>query len=433
MCRAGRCLDRHESQVASVISVGRSGVEQYGASQATLYHYNGLGPNGAGACDATTTREAYEWFAATGVQVVNESFYCFHPLLTGSLEHAAQEDGFIQDYYARTYDIVVVRAAGNFAQEAAEANPPAFAPACPHTLNATCVGGIDHNGAVSCVSQHQNPANVDREEPDVLSLAGASLSCSDTTDPIVGVDVALITPSGASTMWTKSVGGTSFAAPQVTQLATLIRERCGFGAPATRAFIRNAGRVWTPELTRYSTPGPGRDRRDGAGSPDAWGFPLDCGGGGDLMLDLTQTDPPPFEADCENCSEELARGGGLRFRNASQTRFGASGAHYKELAVLEPNATRVRVTFSWDACATASTMSAPAPVSTDFDLWLVDTQQARVIYGSLSNDDNNEGFDVDLTQFGTSQYAVWLSWPESAVPCDGAGTEHTGFALHQEY
>lgn len=59
--------------------------------------------------------------------------------------------------------------------------------------------------------------------------------------------------------------------------------------------------------------------------------------------------------------------------------------------------------------------------------------EMRVIYGSLSNDDNNEGFDVDLTQFGTSQYAVWLSWPESAVPCEGAATEHTGFALHQEY
>lgn len=417
LCRGGTCVDAHETQVASMISVGRSD-QGYGASSIDIYHYNDFGINDAvplgdsSGCNLEHTRDAYDWFVQTSndVRIINESFTCVPP----SGAHSADEvDGIAQDYYARVYDLFIARAAGNYGTGSI--------PACHYTLNSMCVGGMAHGGAMNDDSSWANPFDSDREEPDVVALSG---SYND------GVEVAAF---GSPTSWTYSNGGTSFAAPQVAQLAALYNEACGpIGGLAMRALYRSVAYAANPRDTNFSTPGLSSqpDYKDGAGYTTAETLLQGCGGGEALTIDLTLGVQAPFDAVCDSCGQPLEPISGiLRPANSGLAWNTGDGRLYKRLRGVAAQSNRVRASLSWNSCMTANATTSPAPVSTDFDLFLVDEANERVIYSSQSTDDNNEGFDVDLTAFGSGDYAVWVGWPDGATGCDGNGTsEPVGYS-----
>ena len=160
VCIYGKCYQRHETQVASVIAAGHMG-----AGEATYYHYNHRRSGEQDVvCYPENVDAAYEWFLENDVTIVNESFSCYELGWPGHSSSGARlVDGFVQDYYSRIYDILVVRAAGNDRSENASS------PACDTTANAICVGGLDDDTRVSCLSNVGNPTDSDREEPDVVA------------------------------------------------------------------------------------------------------------------------------------------------------------------------------------------------------------------------------------------------------------------------
>jgi hypothetical protein len=349
------------------------------------------------------------------VFVVSESFDC-----PGTYGINAMNDGLAQDYYTRVYNLTVVRAAGNMARD-----DPSHA-ACDFTLNAICVGGVTHQNAVNCISTTLNPRGHDREEPDVMALAGGACSGEDT---VIGVDIADITRTPSN--WTKSAGGTSYAAPQVAQLVALAQEDCGIGDERqVRSYIRNSAYGGNPSDTLYSTPGLGIDYKDGAGVVTA----LTLGactaenqptqGSFAQAVTLTGGRAAPFAADCPNCGHPL----GLQPLRTGLGFSPTDGRKYLRVANVPTGGTRIRASLSWDSCTSVNATNAPGAPSVDFDMFLVDSAHNRVIYSSQSNDDNNEGFDVDLRQFGAGDYTIYVGWPNGAMGCTGGTTENIGFS-----
>lgn len=104
------------------------------------------------------------------------------------------------------------------------------------------------------------------------------------------------------------------------------------------------------------------------------------------------------------------------------------GRLYKEYATFGASSKRLRVGFNWDACATSPEGSGAAPVGVDFDIFLIDAKNNRVVYSSQSTDDNSEGFDVPMNRWGDVPLRVVVGYPANAKTCDGGTTEPATFA-----
>lgn len=452
-CINDTCVDEHESQVAGTISAGRSD-SAWGAYKAHFFHYNELGDNEAwstedrwatAGCNLAQAREAYDWFQENNVSVVNESFGCFYVDEEGDI-HALNEsfsvDGIAQDYYSRVYEIFISKAVGN------DASLNAASPACPHTLNSMCVGGVDWSNKVSCLSNWRNPSinavPLDREEPDIMALSGnaSDNACPDASGA-VGIPVISVTPS-STTLWANSGGGTSFSAPQIAMFAALKKQECpGFGSLDLRTFFKLNAHLLNPEATKYSTPGlwiNSADYRDGAGFFDANAWAGGCSNQVNEDIDLENGVAAPFQASCVDCGSPMTVRMGAGAAATGQAKpmsvwpFYYSGRRYKEIADIPSDATRIRAVANWAGCSESDATSAPSTVGVDFDLFLVDTTPGfeRVVYASQSDDDNSEGFDYDLTHLGSGsegQWKIYLGWPEGAIGCSGAPLERVSYGF----
>jgi hypothetical protein len=90
-----------------------------------------------------------------------------------------------------------------------------------------------------------------------------------------------------------------------------------------------------------------------------------------------------------------------------------------------PAGTRVRATFSWEACALSKDpASTTRTVTTDYDLFLFrkpsgGSDPGKAIYSSQTNDDVNEGFDVVVPSTDGGTYSLILIWPDGGNGCGG--------------
>lgn len=422
----GQCVAEHASQCMSV-AVGSEGGSPFGAARARIYYPNrggtpttpGTIPDPSVACSPTGLADAYDWMDQEGVTTVNESFGCENMFGDGAAE------GITQDWYARYYDMAIFKAAGNQKFSADDA-------ACPFSLNGNCVGGINSAGEISCFSSWTNLNSptferTDREEPDIMALAGYGNRCQRGSL----VDVMKV---GSTSSWTGNAG-TSFAAPAMAGLTALLKEACGgdLHHNAVRVILRNAG--WTRNVTdyRYSTPvtpaNKGYDWKDGGGAlyasaalafckstgpgpdNDSGSDPgcLDCGG------------PPPFDGRCQNCGPVPP--GEKRLQSA--TPFGAGDGrlynlYWKSGGVMAAGK-RIRTSVAWDSCPASVSGMAPAEVETDIDVVLVNRSKNEAIYGSQSVTDSVEGFDVTLPSDG--EYELYWTNPKGAKGCGNTGFE----------
>ena len=89
-----------------------------------------------------------------------------------------------------------------------------------------------------------------------------------------------------------------------------------------------------------------------------------------------------------------------------------------------PVGTRVRMTFSWEACVTTADPSADRTVPTDFDLFLYNATLGKGLYASQTDDDVNEGFDITIPEGWAGDYDLIVVWPASSTGC--GGVERTG-------
>ncbi len=267
-------------------------------------------------------------------------------------------------------------------------------------------------------------ADLDREEPDVVALAGQS----GTTPEFVCV----ADPGGAGWIGQR---GTSLAAPAVTSMIALLKEYCDpiLGYPLDQRMIRSLFRTMAfagdPEGPAYSTPRPSADFKDGAGLLNAADVYNMCegslGGFGTETIDLSGGTPlptgdtpylPGFDPDGETQSFEPPGAEIQDFSNVPGVTSLAS-VTLLELDDLKEG-DRIRFTWAWDACATANTGDAPVSVSVDFDVFFYNAE-AGYVWASQSFDDNNEGFDYTIPEGQDGDYVVYLAWPVGALSCTG--------------
>jgi hypothetical protein len=424
----GRCVGMHMHAVASVMMGNKAG-ENWGASGGRLFVYNDHVTGGSLLrCTPSHMDAAYEWFVDWEVTTVVQAFSCFDE--TGA--HTTDEDGLVQDYYAREEGILVVKSAGNFWE-----GPGGYA--CPMTLNGLCVGAASAGGNTmwqvpgqfpsrgsswlnwSYLNPDGIPVPSDREEPDLVALG-------------VGVDYGV--PNQGPTAWLTATG-TSFSAPVVAQLAAVIKQACGYEDPRVlRAVLQVASGNRNVEGWKYSTPNIlTEDWKDGAGgveSPFAYAF---CTNGTDdwdtdagvepiYLPDGGQPppsggspdpeDPPPGERAYlpgNDPSRQVKVMGG--FQN-----------------VFVPAGKRIRAAIAWNSCPPQQYLStlAPSAVATDFDLLLY-RRGGEYVYLSQSIDDSTEGFDVEAPVSG--RYTIYIAWPNAGQTCDGP-LENVGWAYSIE-
>ncbi len=428
------CRDPHDTAVASIAVTGKLD-GPYNAASSQVFYYNtgetvglpDIPPGTKSPACSPSQRKGVKWLAQRRVSASVESFDCLQggyplPSYAYAYASAARVDGYAEDFYARRFNLFTVRAAGNSAK--AEVYGGGKAKACPFTRNSLCVGGTGANREMYCRSSFGNDG--DREEPDVVGYAGPSCATSSVADP--GPEVASMT---GKTSWTNRVG-TSFAAPNVAALAMLFKERCPDIPPAThtlRTIFKVGAYDWNPEGSRYETPSAlAPDARDGAGHASAEGIMRFCKPDGSSSgIDasgVALADGKPTDVngkDCADCGKRLAP---LALTAAGPK----DGRLYKEYATFGASSKRLRVGFNWDACAIAEDGSGPAPLGIDFDIFLIDAKNNRVVYSSQSADDNSEGFDVPMNRWGDVPLRVVVGYPANAKTCDGGTTEPATFA-----
>jgi hypothetical protein len=88
-----------------------------------------------------------------------------------------------------------------------------------------------------------------------------------------------------------------------------------------------------------------------------------------------------------------------------------------------PRSTRIRAVLSWNSCVDLG----PNPIAVpDFDLFLHNRTRSKVHFASMSFDDNNEGFDVDLDtdeEFEDGdEWEIVVAWlpNQSESECEGS-------------
>lgn len=418
-CIGNRCLDGHGNATTSVVT-------RFAPDSPIYYPNGGSAPNGP-TCSKDLA-PAFSYLQANAVRWVNQSFSCSDN--PGGLSAL---DGRVQDYYARAYNYVITKSAGN---------DGAGSEACENTWNSICVGSVDAEGEVSCFSSRDNPLRytsgaLDREEPDVMAYGG-QLNC-----PSGEVDtLALASPSSTSSVTYSS--GTSFAAPTILGMSVLLDEYCAaqnkvLTSVSHRAILRSAGYASNPDGWKYSTPKPSTDHVDGGGIAfldvtKRWCNPTQDPNDEHGLVQgtvrpsadgtaapLPSTDPSYPDTPPQSTPQDQ----GLH-PNSSLT-----GYRWKDLWAGQPRVftagTRVRVTFSWEACVLSPDPVANLSVATDYDLFLFNSTLGQGLYASQSNDDVNEGFDVIIPAGWDGDYDLILIWPDGSTGCGGAERTSTAW------
>ena len=441
-----QCAASHGTNVASVISGSNDGV-RCGAAEVELYYPNAGTPEFFPAtgesvltsiCNINATLTAYDWMSSIAdppLSAVNESYGCMHQAINCDYHLARQWEGITQDYFARVYDMTIVKAAGN-------RNCGVGQEACPWSLNSICVGSMNSAGSMSCFSSTANPGSEyealvsDREEPDLVALGGETTKdCPGPFDEEVCL-ASFETPEG----WV-GFHGTSYAAPAVTSMLTLYREACEpssgdrLSQRALRALARVAAWGGNPADAAYSTPTPSDDHLDGGGLLMAKALLSMCGDGSnggtkDVVIDLEGGEPGPMpEAPSPYQDDWSAPGETQSFVGPLDYGYQPGPSSGRKWAVFQegdfPAGSRLRVTWSWDGCALSDTGFAPAGVSVDFDLFLY-SPTLGYVWGSQSLDDNNEGFDYTIPAGEGGRYQIILAWPDGSTGCETGSTTEPG-------
>ncbi len=426
-CVGGKCVDGHGHTTASIIPQI--------APKASIYYTSIDIYSGRPEADLIAQHaDNFARFKKAEVKIINESYR--------SPEYRSKWFGVFEDRAARFDDTFITVSAGNNGgvEEGDE-------PACPFILNALCVGSHTRNLRQSCFSDYRNPgfrdyfpAAKDREEPDILAFGGqrrpvnmkaTACASGETSVPLEQVRVA--SPS-SSTAYVGSEG-TSYAAPNAAAHASLLQEYCTsqkrpLSALELRALLM-AGADRNAERSRYSTlllSSVDEKQGDGAGilsivtamnacnpRPPSGDFPNLT-----IVSDTVNTksgDPMPqakeekprFEVPPEVHINNQARAPG-----SADGRLGKSYFSYPGLVA----GSRIRAVLSWNGCAGNT---APNTIGTDFDLFLYNKSKQQYYFASQSNDDNNEGFDVDVLPGYEGDYEVIVAWPNGAPGCPGEG------------
>ncbi|MBX3209164.1 MAG: hypothetical protein KF764_29290 [Labilithrix sp.] len=397
-------------------------------------------PDGDSRCSAMGIGKVYDFFHGKNVKTVNESFTCSR--YSSSL--GGEVDGMVQDSHARMHDVSVFKIAGNY-------HPAQVRAACAYTMNSNCVGGINSKDQVSCFSMWENfnapiidrleePRRTDREEPDVVALAGDARS-GDACAPDKATDFVDVMNIDDPNGWLGDIG-TSFAAPAMTALAALLKQACSPSGELNqkwiRAVLRNAG--WARNIADfpYSTPSTnlvtGGDWKDGGGALFASAALAFCGiGGDDGPRAAAGNDPgdlskgkasPPTTGGCSACDDNQDKSlQGPRIAAVGPPNGGNDRREYTKLweAEFKPG-DRIRATIAWDNCPTGKI--APAPVATDLDLFLYlkeGPSSGRYIFSSQSVTDNVEGFDVIIPEGG--HYEIYWTYPQGTRGCAALGSD----------
>lgn len=430
--RGYECVAQHASWVAGVVTATR-GPDRWGAAEATVAfanrgELNTVTNRNQVACFPPGLSRAYSFLFDNMILMANESWGC---------DEAGDEqlDGYLQDWYARYFDILPVKAGGNFpvGWPYTICTAEYCLQACPLSSNSLCVGGSISTGGWWPGALYYNPTGSDREEPDVTALAE-------------NVETLNLTSPTASLM----ANGTSGAAPAVAAMLAMSSTQCPLltwtTAAGWRAVARQAAYKRNPDGYRYSTPLAWLDQKDGAGGLTADALKVICNGPGpapdeplseyrhlaiykpltpDLPPWVDYVDPPgpPPEALSLAGAARPAHGPSLLATRApTQTpAWGRRGSTRKgehiESMWLEPGQ-RLRVTLTWDSCSDGSG-PAPAPLATDLDLMLMRDGYIPV-YSSQSFDDNAEGFDITIQAAGT--YDLWYGMTDLGA-CAGDTSE----------
>ena len=445
VCVLGRCEDYHGTGVAGVVAQV--------APKATIVYSTQFGAYG----DSTLAgmELSYSKFQDRNVRIVNQSFRIPG---TGIPLGRSPVQGIVEDFAARRRDVLIVQSAGNggtgnYGNEET----------CPYNLNAICVGSHDQDYKRSCFSDWNNPggffqwkSDFDREEPDLLAYGGNGGAVRDFCPATVRQDRISLPAVGSSA--TRLDSGTSYSAPAVAAGAALLYHKCQsnklpIGSLLARAILM-ATAVRNPEGTRYSTAQEGANKsandaidwKDGAGvfelgnafkycekeppSPKdgviigSYTGIMDLNAGQDMWPASGESPYPGLPPDGTHTN-------GVKLLDRSITKPGINdtrkvvGLHADKLKNLRAG-DKVRAVATWHGCNGNNT--GPAKVGTDFDLILWNNTKNAPYYASQSNDDNNEGFDVDITPGNEGDYVLVMAWPKGAPGCsDRPGKEE--FAL----
>ena len=411
--------------------------------KARYYYPNG---KGSGGCSAAGLVAAYGWLGANGVTTANQSFSC----LAEGIARAADAERTIVDWYARRFNMAISVAAGNM-------NSGPNEPACMFTRNATCVGaallggtGMACNSSWTNQNAYPNFERTDREEPDVVAFGGPETAnttlpgCPDAAGP--KVELAALT---GTSDWVQH-HGTSFAAPAIASLTALCKQvSLGVADDETsiRAIMKVAGWFRNPRDFNYSSTSDSftsqNDWRDGGGGVVASVVKAMCDGSstgpGGPVVSVTrdpgalQGDVWPFgNSDCAACGLNDPPLGGRSVRPLLWGRPSMADATrlYRELSRFTlREGQRLRAVIAWDSCPGSADMGSfvPAPIGTDYDLFLL--KDGQLVYSSQSISDVTEGFDVTIAGGQDGTYQVVKGLPANLGGCDGQGYEPYSYAF----
>lgn len=436
-----QCVTVHASQMASVI-LGTVGGTPHGAARARMYYANGDNSGNTNLGNPAALLEAYQFLASEFVTTVLEAWTTRPSNATNY--YGATLEGITQDWYARYYDMAIFKSAGNRDYETLSDLADA---ACPFSLNSTCVGSHYESGAgVSYFSSASNlngafGARTDREEPDVTTFGGGS--------EISGDDVEVM-QLGDDDDWDE-VSGTSPAAAIATTMAALCKEASGGSRSALSiraifkagAWERNPG-GGPPADYRYSTTTsnftPTNDWLDGAGGLTGAPLLAQCKGNGNALdgaVGVSGEDPGELKGDawsggstCDRCGSSTPLGGQSVQVRSYTNPSSSDGREFRTVLRTDLTAgNRLRIAIAWDSCPASDSGTASAPVTTDYDLFLVDPN-GDAIYSSQSISDVTEGFDVTLPAgSATGTYEVKLGFPANSPGCSSFTPGFEPFAV----
>jgi hypothetical protein len=430
-CLNNQCIDGHGTQTASVLARF--------VPDADIWYPSAGNSISTGQTCSKNLSGAYDWFQGGLVKHVNESFECIN---LDDPNTISTVDGVTQDYFTRVHNFFITKAAGN-------TGPNSYA--CKDSWNSFCVGGFDAERQFSCFSAATNPLNpssarIDREEPDGMAYAGQNGTVYNGQNPqctgVADLDTLTVATTTSNTS-TGSTSGTSYAAPAVLGMEMLTKQYCvslgrNWSSVGYRSVLRTAGYAANIDGWNYSTLKWDQfnqqliDHADGGGGvylEAASRFCNQPNTGNEEWGVLDAIRRPSGEGTTTNVPNLGGSPDTPPQRQDWDPGPGLTGYRWLDLwenkTMTFPAGTRVRATFSWEACALSKDpTSTTRKVTTDYDLFLFrkpagGSDPGEAIYSSQTNDDVNEGFDVVIPSGDGGNYSLILIWPDGSTGCGG--------------
>ena len=388
---------------------------------------------------------------------VNESYNT----VTGYDAHSV-----LTDWYSRYKGMTFIQASGNV--------PPVRNPSSNDmevgcaALNNICVGSFGWPFSTAGSSARNFMAfftdSVSRfGNPYSSSTDGTHLEV-EKPDLVAEGNYGHLAKLGSSTQWDTDIG-TSFAAPVITGLVALVKDKCGGAQPVYdsifyRSLFRTVGTLtantvetnvqttvsvntcgsFTP-IPNYPAPQLGCDHKGGAGPVDAKWLSLGCTSGsclngtcvysgrGTASPDVGWTTIPAYIQESPahpNSERDDSVSASLRMANAKWKKVFDLGSVKKGI--------RVRSTLSYYSCSVDSShqpngySSSSLHTAVNFDWALCGVPNGgsltECVFVADSLDDTNEGFDV-RTPKEYSSLSVYLIAPKTNWSCTDMGGNTT--------